>query len=106
MNVVLVSDRAIRRINKKFLNHDYATDVIAFPSPVPEIFGDVVISSDTAARQASEQAHSLLTELSILAIHGVLHLKGYRDKTKKDSDRMWRKTYEVLARISAKARAL
>jgi probable rRNA maturation factor len=100
LNLVLVSDREIRKINRRFLKHDYVTDVIAFEGNGKN-FGDIVISSQTAKRQAKEEGHDFLTELTILAIHGLLHLKGYRDKTKKDSDRMWRKTHEVLKKVQA-----
>lgn len=100
INFLLVSDRVIRRYNVRYLNHDYATDVIAFEMNEGGVFGDIVISTDTAKRQAKEQGHSALTETTILALHGLLHLLGYRDKSKKDSARMWRKT-DALMRIVA-----
>src|SRR3972149_3272641 len=58
VSVLLVGDRAIRRLNRAYLNHDHPTDVLAFPQPKsfplpgPHLLGDVVISVDTAARQA------------------------------------------------------
>jgi probable rRNA maturation factor len=105
---LLVSDAVIRKYNRRWLQHDDATDVIAFgypltPGPSPRRsergvpFGDIVISTDTAKRQAKEQRHSVLTEVTILAIHGTLHLLGYRDKKKKERERMWRKTEELLS---------
>jgi probable rRNA maturation factor len=98
INFLLVTDPVIRRANVRYLRHDYVTDVIAFEMKEKGIFGDVMISTDTAKRQAKEQGHSVLTETTILAIHGLLHLRGYRDKKIKDRERMWRRT-EALMRI-------
>ena len=96
VNFLFVSDIEIRRFNRRYLHHDRTTDVIAFPMKEAGILGDILISSDTAKRQAREEGHSLLTELTILAIHGILHLIGYRDDTKKERERMWRKKRELL----------
>ncbi len=104
VNFLFVSDAAIRRYNAKYLRHDYATDVIAFEMKERGVLGDVLISADTARRQAREQGHATRTEMIILAIHGLLHLLGYRDKKKKDRDRMWRKTNELLALAEKAAR--
>jgi probable rRNA maturation factor len=73
------------------------TDVIAFEMKEQGVLGDIVVSIDTARRQAKEQGHSVLTELQILSIHGLLHLLGYRDKKKKDKDAMWLETDRLLA---------
>jgi len=100
INFLLVSDRVIRRTNVRYLRHDYATDVIAFEMKEGDIFGDIMISTDTAKRQAREQGHSVLTETTILALHGLLHLLGYRDKKKKDLERMWRKTDALMRMVS------
>jgi probable rRNA maturation factor len=99
VNVLVVSDATIRKYNKKYLKHDYVTDVIAFPMKEKGLLGDIMISSDTARRQAKDEGHDFLTELKILAIHGLLHLLGYRDKKKKDSERMWRKTDQLLKKV-------
>ncbi len=61
--------------------------------------GDIIISTDTARRQAKEQGHSFGREVLILAVHGLLHLQGYRDKKKSDRDRMWKKT-DALIRLA------
>lgn len=96
VNFLFVTDSEIRKYNRRYLRRDDATDVIAFEMKEEGILGDVLISTDTARRQAKEQEHSVLTETTILAIHGVLHLLGYRDKRKKDRERMWRKTNALL----------
>jgi probable rRNA maturation factor len=100
VNLLLVRDREIKKINKRYLNHDYATDVIAFEMKEHGVFGDVVVSTETARRQARDQGHSVLTETTLLAVHGILHLLGYRDKTRKDRDRMWRKTNALMKRVN------
>lgn len=99
MNFVLVSDRVIRRYNVRYLKHDYATDVIAFPMQDEYTFGDILISTDTAKRQAKECGHSLFREIVTLAVHGVLHLVGYRDKTGWEKKKMWKRTDELLEKI-------
>ena len=96
LNYLFVSDREIRRYNKKFLNHDYVTDVIAFEMQEEGKLGDIVVSTDTAKRQAGEEGHSFEKELLILCLHGLLHILGYRDKSKEDQKIMWDKTYEVF----------
>lgn len=99
INFLLVSDKAIRIYNRRYLRHDTPTDVIAFEMKEEGVLGDIVISTDTAKRQAREQRHSLEKEVTILAIHGILHLVGYRDKKKRDREKMWRKTDQLLKQI-------
>ena len=87
VTVAFVRDGAIRSLNHKFREHDRATDVLSFPAFADrahdsrvendESLGDVVISTDTALRQAREAGHSFEREVSELLIHGVLHLCGY-----------------------------
>jgi len=105
--VLLVGDRAIRRLNRAYLSRDHPTDVLAFPQPRgfslpgPHLLGDVVISVDTAARQAKAHGHSLNQELALLLIHGLLHLLGYDDSTPAARRRMWSTQARLLA-ISAR----
>jgi probable rRNA maturation factor len=82
VGIALVSDRRIRALNRTYRKKDYATDVLSFPSkPLalsPEPFlGEIVIARGVARRQAREARHSELTELRVLALHGLLHLLGY-----------------------------
>jgi probable rRNA maturation factor len=91
VTVAFVRDEAIRSLNHKFREHDRATDVLSFPASPKrarnsraendESLGDVVISTDTALRQAGEAGHSVEREVSELLIHGVLHLCGYDHET-------------------------
>lgn len=91
LNVVLLRKAPMRRLNRRYLGHDYDTDVIAFPyAPSREgPFGEVFISIDQAKRQARELGHSLLEELATLAVHGTLHLIGYDDRRPADRRRMF-----------------
>jgi probable rRNA maturation factor len=79
----VVRDPAIRRLNRDYRGRDCATDVLSFPAeeshqPAADGYlGDIVISADTAKRQAGEVGHSVQREIEELAIHGVLHLFGY-----------------------------
>jgi rRNA maturation RNase YbeY len=84
LSVVLVGDEAIRDLNARYRHIDKATDVLAFAQREGEdaalgaaLLGDVVISLDTAARQADDKGWSLSHEVRVLLAHGVLHLLGY-----------------------------
>ncbi|QNI32477.1 rRNA maturation RNase YbeY [Alloacidobacterium dinghuense] len=91
VSVLLGSDTTIRTLNRNFRKKDKATDVLSFPvdgfqGEGPKQAGDLAISLDTAQRQASEHGHSLLMEVKILMLHGLLHLAGYDHET--DSGQM------------------
>ena len=80
----IVSDRGIRELNRRYRQKDRPTDVLAFPagpllSPEdgPGYLGDVVVSAETALRQAERAGAGLDSELRTLAVHGLLHLLGY-----------------------------
>jgi probable rRNA maturation factor len=81
LSIVLVSDAQIKRLNKLYRNKDKPTDVLSFPIGEKVkgwlILGDIVISVDTAKRQAQELGHSLEEELKRLLVHGLVHLLGY-----------------------------
>ena len=84
VSIALVSDQRIRALNRKYRRNDHATDVLSFrsePEPLalsPKRFlGEIVIARGVARRQAREARHSELTELRVLALHGLLHLLGY-----------------------------
>lgn len=112
--LILVNDEEIQRINKKFLGHDYKTDVIAFPYendgsppsghfPSPRGresgFGDIYIGLDVARRQAGELGHDLFQELLTLAVHGALHLVGYDDHNPADKKKMFVRQEAVVKRM-------
>ncbi|OGC48975.1 rRNA maturation RNase YbeY [candidate division WWE3 bacterium RBG_16_37_10] len=79
ISVTLTSDSQITKLNKKYLNRDFTTDVLSFKideeTPEGETFlGDVVVNTDQAKRQAKEYGNSYEQEVAELVEHGVLHL--------------------------------
>jgi probable rRNA maturation factor len=88
--IVLSNDTKLRALKKEFWGEDAATDVLSFPQwepgdPfVPEMLGDIVISVETAARQAAEHGHDLTTEIVILSSHGLTHLLGFDHATEQE----------------------
>lgn len=102
VSLVLVDDDFIRRLNLTYRQQDQPTDVLSFaqeeePRAGECLLGDVVISVDTAARQAQEQGHPLGQELAMLAVHGTLHLLGWHDRTPRERSRMLARQAQVLA---------
>ncbi|MGE5835953.1 MAG: rRNA maturation RNase YbeY [Acidobacteriota bacterium] len=87
VSIALVSDAAIRRLNRRYRRIDRVTDVLSFPASrpphpqTPVFLGDLAIALGVARRQAREQGHGLPRELRILALHGLLHLLGYDHET-------------------------
>jgi probable rRNA maturation factor len=80
--VVFAGDALLRRLNLDFRFKDKPTDVLSFPSQGPDMgLGDVVISVETAGRNAERFSHSLDRELEILALHGFLHVLGLDHET-------------------------
>jgi probable rRNA maturation factor len=84
IGILFVDDRQIRDLNEKYLKRDRPTNVISFPMAqgefseiTPQLLGDVVISVETAKKEAQESGLSLEEEIAFLLIHGVLHLMGY-----------------------------
>jgi probable rRNA maturation factor len=82
LSLTLVDDESIRALNREHRGKDKPTDVLSFPmfdtiSPAERMLGDVVISVETAKRQAADYDAPLQRELYRLLIHGVLHLKGH-----------------------------
>jgi probable rRNA maturation factor len=77
VTVAILSDAAMRKLNARFRQADYATDVLSFPSDESGVLGDIAIARGVAARQALRLGHSERVELRILALHGLLHLLGY-----------------------------
>jgi probable rRNA maturation factor len=74
----ITSDSALQQLNQVFLGRDYPTDVLSFPAPPDRAqdLGDIAISAERASEQAAQFGHSLLEEIRILMLHGVLHLTG------------------------------
>jgi rRNA maturation RNase YbeY len=89
LNFIVTNDEKLRKLNVKFLRHDYNTDVITFNyNEGNEINGEVYISLDTVKENAKEYKTKLKEEILRVLFHGVLHLVGYDDKTGHDRKKM------------------
>jgi probable rRNA maturation factor len=88
ISIAIVDDQEIRGLNATWLKHDYATDIITFPLEQRPLEAELIVSADTARRQAHEAGVSLREELARLVIHGILHLAGYDDTLEADKKRM------------------
>lgn len=87
--VNFVDNRAIKKLNKKHLKHDYFTDIITFPyndKSTKNIEGEIFISLNTVKENGKFYGSGYKLELSRVIIHGSLHLTGYSDKTKKEKE--------------------
>jgi len=95
LSVAFVTNAAIRRLNRRFLGHDYATDVLSFPLG-GDLFGEVVISAEYAAAEARRRGLPVEEELLRYVVHGILHLLGYDDHRPADRARMWKRQEREL----------
>lgn len=96
LGVTFVNDTAIKKLNRQYRQKDKATDVLSFPMDDDLLLGDIVISVDTAKRQAKELKRTLHSQSLFLIIHGLLHLIGYDHindsdwkKMKVKEDELW-----------------
>ncbi len=108
LSILLVDDCAIREMNLAHRSIDASTDVLAFSLREGEtltnpparsaytILGDVVVSIETARRQAEEHNEPLKKEIALLITHGILHLFGYDDGAPGDYEKMMIKSHEIL----------
>jgi len=91
--VALVDDKEIARLHEQFLGIPGPTDVLSFPT------GEIVVSGDTARREAEVRGIQPIHELLLYVVHGALHLEGYRDKSVKDQSRMRAAERRVLREL-------
>ena len=97
---IICSDRHLLEINKKFLSHNYNTDIITFDLSTDHTnkIGEIYISVDRVKVNAKEYNEFIYKELHRVIFHGVLHLCGYEDKTKKDASIMREKEDYYLSK--------
>lgn len=88
VSLSLVTDREMRRINRDWRKQDKPTDVLSFPLLEPGALGDVIISLDTARRQARAGGWALRTELRRLLAHGLVHCRGHDHGDAREARRM------------------
>jgi len=106
VEVAIVDDAEIRRMNARYRGIGRRTDVLAFPLETPEapdqLVGQIVISAETARRQARRIGVPLALELDLLVTHGTLHLVGYDDRDPLEADLMHRRERDILADAPAR----
>ena len=91
--VALVDDKTIAGLHEQFLNVAGPTDVLSFPH------GEIVVSGETARREARARGIRPVDELVLYVVHGALHLKGYRDKKPRERDRMRAAERRILRQL-------
>ena len=110
VSVTFMSDQAIQEVNAEYRGIDEPTDVISFAleemtegevaiigeEGMPTVLGDIIISVDTAHRQAEEYGHDLNREIGFLALHGFLHLLGYDHMNEEDEKKMFGRQRDIL----------
>jgi probable rRNA maturation factor len=104
ISILFVDDPQIENLNRKYLNREGPTNVIAFPMRegeyshlTPHLLGDVVISADTAAREAQRSGMSMEQRINELLVHGILHLFGYdHERSEKKARIMGNKSRELM----------
>ena len=110
ISVALVDDPHITRLNEIHLKRQGPTDVLAYnlrdrageeslSSSAGEIDGEIVVSVDTAAREAKARGHDVDSELALYLVHGTLHLLGYDDRTEEEATRMHDLEDEILVSL-------
>lgn len=100
LSILVIDGEHMRKLNARFADNDYATDVLAFPMLEGDedstMVGDVVLCPDVAKTNAEKLNHSLDRELEVLVVHGTLHLLGYDHKVASEKERMDNRVNEVL----------
>ena len=104
LSILIVDDFQIEAMNRDYLDRSGPTNVISFPmregeflNITPQLIGDVVISIETAMKEAELAGISMEDRFNQLLIHGMLHLFGYdHEKSKEESDKMENKSHELL----------
>ena len=103
LSFIFCSDEYLKKINFKYLNHDFFTDVITFDySKEKLLFGDIYISTDRVKENAKIYSSYFNEELFRVIIHGVLHLCGFNDKTEEEKNLIRSKENEFLSSIDWK----
>ena len=107
LSVLLVDDKEMTHLNGAYLARDYPTNVLAFPMREgedthlhPDLLGDVIISTETAEREAQHRGVTLEEEMALLLVHGILHLLGYDHEGDPDNAALMEaREQEILSRL-------
>ena len=95
LSIAFVDRATMRKANRRFLRHDYDTDVLAFPLD-PPLLGEIVISTDFAVKEAEKRGLAALEEVSRYLVHGLLHLAGFDDHSPSKKRIMWARQERYL----------
>ncbi len=101
LGIVLVDGKKMKDLNEKFRGRKMITDVLAFPVrdnliSTKDLLGEVIICVERAKQEARERKHSLKEELTLLLVHGILHLLDYRDEKLGERKIMQEREREIL----------
>lgn len=100
INIVFIGDEELKKINIKYLKHDYYTDVICFNYNIEkDISGDIFISYDRVIENSEKFGTDIVIEVYRVMVHGLLHLLGYNDKSKDEILKIREKENYYLNRI-------
>ena len=108
VSVLLTDDAEIAGFHRRYMGIPGPTDVMSWPAADAAdtgFLGDVLISCETAARQAAELGHPVEREVCVLAVHGVLHLLGWDDQTGAEREAMQSRVDDIVDAISVMASA-
>ena len=94
-----MSEPEMKKLNRIWRGKNRVTDVLSFELEDGEVFGEVLISYEQAARQAKDLEHSTRDELIFLLVHGVLHVFGYDHEQSKDAKRMFPLQKKILTKL-------
>ena len=100
--IMLTGDEQLHEMNLKYLDIDSPTDVLSFPADYVDpdtnvqYLGDILISYERARAQAAAGGHAVEQELTLLVVHGMLHLLGYDHTEPKEKDKMWSAQARIL----------
>lgn len=106
----IIEDAQMQELNLQYMGINSPTDVLSFPVPFQNpdtgnpYLGDILISYPTAARQAEAAGHPVAEEISLLLVHGILHLLGYDHLTTEDKTAMWDIQDTILTALQINAR--
>lgn len=103
LSILVTSETELHKLNRQYLDIDKPTDVLSFESNEvdPEtgclFLGDIALSYPTAEKQAVEAGHPVENEITLLLIHGILHLLGYDHDSQSEKAEMWQKQQSILS---------
>ncbi len=106
VSIVIENDKKLKELNRNYLGIDAATDVLSFaldekdPESGRLYLGDVIISFPRVQAQSELAGHSVMDELDLLAVHGVLHLLGYDHAEPPAKERMWNAQAQILVSMN------